>query len=415
VTNWSPEWRVKINAVEYTDVTLSNLTITSGRTDIYQQPVAGYCALELINLNTASVMVSINDGLTVEVKDGTGAFVPIFGGSVSDVAIEVARAGSTGFTQVVRIVALGALSRLPKALTEGVLSHDFDGDQIYTILSGVLFANWNQVPAATTWAAYDPAQDWTDAENTGLGEIDRPGDYELHQRSASVTDVYSLVSNIATSGFGYIYEDSAGRIGYADATHRSEYLAANGYLDVSANDAIGSGLSIRTRGGDVRNDITLAYGNNYGSEVTASDPASIAIYGDLAAIINTTVRHTVDAQEQADRYLDLRGYPRAKFDSITYALTNPELSDGDRNTLIAIFMGLPMNVTNLPINMNDGEFQGFVEGWTFRASFNTLSITVNLSPVAFSLTAFRWNSVPISESWNTLSPTLDWESATVVV
>ncbi len=414
MTNWAPDWRVKINAVEYTNVTLSNLTITSGRTDIYQQPVAGYCALELINLNTASVTVSINDGLTVEVKDGTGAFVPIFGGSVSDVAIEVARAGSTGFTQVVRIVALGALSRLPKALTEGVLSHDFDGDQIYTILSAVLFANWNAVPAATTWAAYDPAQDWTDAENTGLGEIDQPGDYELHQRSASVTDVYSLVSNIATSGFGYIYEDSAGRIGYADATHRSEYLAANGYLDVSANDAIGSGLSIRTRGGDVRNDITLTYGNNYGSEVTVNDPASIAIYGDLAAIINTTVRHTADAQEQADRYLSLRGYPRAKFDSITYALTNPELSDGDRNTLIAVFMGLPMNVTNLPINMNDGEFQGFVEGWTFRASFNTLSITVNLSPVAFSLTAFRWNSVPISESWNTLSPTLDWEHATVV-
>ena len=415
MTNWAPEWRVKINAVEYTDVTLSNLTITSGRTDIYQQPVAGYCALELINLNTASVTVSINDGLTVEVKDSTGAYVPIFGGSVSDVAIEVARAGSTGYSQVVRIVALGALSRLPKALTEGVLSHDFDGDQIYTILSAVLFANWNAVPAATTWAAYDPAQDWTDAENTGLGEIDQPGDYELHQRSASVTDVYSLVSAIATSGFGYIYEDSAGRIGYADATHRSEYLAANGYLDVSANDAIGSGLSIRTRGGDVRNDITLAYGNNYGSEVTASDPASIAIYGDLAAIINTTIRHTADAQEQADRYLSLRGYPRAKFDSITYALTNPELSDGDRNTLIAVFMGLPMNVTNLPINMNDGEFQGFVEGWTFRASFNTLSITVNLSPVAFSLTAFRWNSVPISESWNTLSSTLDWESATVVV
>ena len=414
MTNWAPDWRVKINAVEYTDVTLANLTITSGRTDIYQQPVAGYCALELINLNTASVTISINDGLTVEVKDSTGAYVPIFGGSVSDVAIEVARAGSTGYSQVVRIVALGALSRLPKALTEGVLSHDFDGDQIYTILSGVLFANWNAVPAATTWAAYDPATTWAEAENTGLGEIDQPGDYELHQRSASVTDVYSLVSALATSGFGYIYEDSSGRIGYADATHRSEYLAANGYLDVSANDAIGSGLAIRTRGGDVRNDITLTYGNNYGSEVTASDPASIATYGDLAAIINTTVRKTVDAQEQADRYLSLRGYPRAKFDQITFALTNPEMSDTDRNTLIAVFMGLPMNVTNLPINMNDGEFQGFVEGWTFRASFNTLSITVNLSPVAFSLTAFRWNSVPISESWNTLSPTLDWEHATVV-
>ena len=414
MTNWSPVWRVKINSVEYTTVTLSNLTITSGRTDIYQQPVAGYCAIELINLNTASVTVSINDGLTVEVKDSTGAYVPIFGGSVSDVAVEVARTGSSGYSQVVRLVALGALSRLPKALTDGVLTHDFDGNQIYTILSAVLFANWNQVPAATTWAAYDPTQDWTDAENTGLGEIDQPGDFELYQRSSSVTDVYSLVSGLATSGFGYIYEDSSGRIGYADSTHRSEYLAVNGYLDVTANDAIGSGLAIRTRGGDVRNDITLNYGNNYGSQVSASDAASIAIYGDLAAIINTTVKGTADATTQADRYLDLRAYPRAKFDQITYALTNPELSDGDRDTLIACFMGLPMNVTDLPINMNDGEFQGFVEGWTFRASFNTLAITVNLSPVAFSLTAFRWTSVPISESWNTVSAILDWEHATVV-
>lgn len=414
MTNWAPEWRVKINAVEYTTVTLSNLTITSGRTDIYQQPVAGYCALELINLNTASVTVAINDGLTVEVQDSTNTYVPIFGGSVSDVAIEVARAGSTGFSQVVRIVALGALSRLPKALTDGVLTHDFDGDQIYTILSSVLFANWNAVPAALTWAAYDPAQDWVDAENTGLGEIDQPGDFELHQRSSSVTDVYSLVSNLATSGFGYIYEDSSGRIGYADSTHRSQYLAANGYLDVTANDAIAAGLAIRTRGGDVRNDITLNYGNNYGSQVSVTDADSIALYGDLAAIINTTVKHTADATDQANRYLDLRAYPRAKFDQITYALTNPELSDSDRDTLIACFMGLPMNVTNLPNNMNDGEFQGFVEGWTFRASFNTLSITVNLSPIAFSLTAFRWTSVPISEAWYTLSSTLDWEHATVV-
>jgi hypothetical protein len=341
-------------------------------------------------------------------------FVPIFGGSVSDVAVEVARAGSTGYSQVVRIVALGALSRLPKALTNGVLSHDFDGDQIYTILEAVLFGQWNQVPAATTWAAYDPTQTWAGAENTGLGEIDQPGDFELYQRSSSVTDVYSLVSNLATSGFGYIYEDSSGRIGYADSTHRSEYLAANGYLDVSANDAIGSGLAIRTRGGDVRNDITLTYGNNYGSQVTATEAASIALYGDLAAIINTTVRGNTDATAQAARYLSLRAYPRAKFDQITYALTNPEMSDTDRNTLIAVFMGLPMNVTDLPINMNDGQFQGFVEGWTFRASFNTLAITVNLSPIAFSLTAFRWTSVPISERWNTLSPTLDWEHATVV-
>jgi hypothetical protein len=30
------------------------------------------------------------------------------------------------------------------------------------------------------------------------------------------------------------------------------------------------------------------------------------------------------------------------------------------------------------------------------------------------LNAMRWNDVPIVEAWNTISPTLDWENATVV-
>jgi hypothetical protein len=61
--------------------------------------------------------------------------VPIFGGTVVDIAVEVRDVGSTMFTQTYSITALGALSRLPKALTNGVLSRDFDGDQIWEILS----------------------------------------------------------------------------------------------------------------------------------------------------------------------------------------------------------------------------------------------------------------------------------------
>ena len=46
------------------------------------------------------------------------------------------------FTQTYTITALGALARLLKAVTNGVLAKDFDGDQIYTILSEVLFNTW---------------------------------------------------------------------------------------------------------------------------------------------------------------------------------------------------------------------------------------------------------------------------------
>ena len=414
MTIFNPVWKVKINGIEYQSAVLANLTITSGRTNIYEQAQAGYISIELINLDQSNVLVQINNSLTIELQDSTGTYVPIFGGSVVEVGISVAEIGSIGYTQRVSIIALGALARLPKALTNGVLNQDFDGDQIYTILQQVLFASWQETPAALTWATYDPTEQWNDAQNTGLGEIDQPGNYELAARSSNRTDVYSLVSALASSGLGYIYENAQGQISYADSTHRTTYLAANGYVDLTANHAQGSGLSIASRAGDVRNTITLQYGANSSSEVSAVNSESVGLYGQLAQIFTTTVKHAADAQDQADFYLELRAFPQFNFDSITYQLTNPEIDDADRDALISVFMGMPVSIADLPLNMSSGTYLGFVEGFTFRAAYNEVSISLNLSPLAFSLQAMRWNDVPIVEQWQTIISTLDWEHATQV-
>jgi hypothetical protein len=414
MTIFNPVWRVTIGGVQYQTAILANLTITSGRTNIYEQAQAGYTNIELINLDQSNVIIGINDSLTIELQDSTATFIPIFGGSVVEVGISVAELGNIDYAQRVKIIALGALARLPKALTNGVLNQDFDGDQIYTVLQGVLFAQWQQVPAALTWATYDPTEQWLDAQNTGLGEIDQPGNYELAARSSDRTDVYSLVAALANSGVGYIYENPQGQISYADSTHRTTYLSANGYVNLSANDAQGAGLSIQQRTGDVRNAITLKYGTNSTSEVSATDPASIGLYGQLAQIFTTTVKHSADAQDQANFYLDLRAYPQYNFNQISYQLTNPEIDNGDRNSLINVFMGMPLAIADLPLNMSAGTYLGFVEGWTFQAAYNEISVSLNLSPLAFSLQAMRWNDVPIVETWNSVIPTLDWEHATQV-
>ena len=414
MTQWAPVWRVKIDGTDVTDSVLANLTITSGRTNIYEQAQAGYCSVNLIVFNQAALPYEINNTISIEVQDTSAVYVPIFGGSVVDISVSVSQVGSSAYTQEVTITALGALARLQKALTNGVLSQDFDGDQIETILREVLFAQWQQVPAALTWATYDPTVQWQDAENNGLGEIDTPGNYELAQRSSDRIIIYDLVAALATSGLGYLYESASGLISYADSTHRTTYLAANGYTDLTANHALGQGITIKTRAGDVRNDITISYNTNSQNEVSDTDPASIAIYGDLAQIITTTIKHKADAEDQAAFYLALRAYPQPIFDSITYALTNPELDNGDRNALIYVFMGQPIALNNLPTNMSSGTFQGFVEGWTFRASYNQLDITLLMSPLAYSLQAMRWNDVPINEAWNTVSPTLQWQYATIV-
>ncbi|CAB4145505.1 hypothetical protein UFOVP489_16 [uncultured Caudovirales phage] len=414
MTLFNPIWKVTIGGVEYTTAILANLTIQSGRVNIYEQANAGYINLEIINLDQSNVPIQINDSLTVQLKDSTSTFVPIFGGSVVDVAISIAELGSVGFSQKIKIIALGALARLPKALTNGVLPKEGDGDQIYTILKEVLFDSWQEVPQALTWATYAPTTTWANAQNSGLGDIDRPGNYELAARSSERTDVYSLVSALATSGLGYIFENAYGQIGYADSTHRSQYLAANGYVELSANDALGSGLTIQQRAGDVRNTITLKYDATSSSEKSASDITSIGLYGELAQIITTTLHNAADAQDQADFYLSLRAYPQYNFNSITYELTNPEIDDSDRDNLINVFMGMPLSISNLPLNMSSGTYLGFVEGWTFSARYNQISVTLNLSPISFSLQAMRWNDVPVTEHWNTINPTLDWANATIV-
>jgi len=413
VSVWTPDWRIKVNGVEYTNLTLSNLTITSGRTDIYRQPVAGYCRLQVKNNDLSQITFDINDGVTVEVKNDAGSYVVLFGGNITDIAIAVASAGGIGISQTISITALGALARLPKAIFEGNLSQGTDGAQMLKVLETVLFANWNLVPAGETWAGFDPTVMWEDALNTGLGEVD-VGDYTLDSQNSLDTDVYSLASAIANSGLGYLYESANGLINYADSTHRTEYFSANGYVDLDARHALAGNITTKKRSGDVRNSITLQYTTSGNSEVTDTDPASIAVYGELAQTIRTYLKNQHNAEDQAAFYLALRAYPQALFDSVTFALGNPEIDEIDRTSMLSVFMGMPINLQNLPANMNNGEFQGFVEGWTFQATVSDIKLTMTVSPLAFSLQAFRWNSVPVTELWNTLSNTLTWEQATIV-
>lgn len=411
MSNFNPEWRVTIGGTIYTNVVLSGVQITSGRTDIYSQPVAGYCSLTVINLDNSVFQFQVNQGLTLQLKDSTGTYRTIFGGNITDITLEVVSAGGAGMATAASITALGALSRLPKALTEGVLAKDLDGVQISSILTDLLVNNWLEVPAALTWNNYSATETWATAQNTGLGEIDA-GIYELEARTAEITDVYSLASALAVSGFGYLYESPDGLINYASATHRQDYLANNGYTTISANQGLSAGIRTITQSGDVRNVVALKW--RAGTE-EVSDLDSIAVFGKLGQSITTTLHNQIDAEAQAARYLALRSYPRAKFESITFPITSPEFSTAQRDELLQIFMGMPISLTDLPLNISGGQFQGFVEGWTWSVSLNSILLTINMSPIEFSLVAINWEQVNAAEQWNTLSNTLTWEQATGAV
>jgi len=411
MTAYTPTYKVLVNAIELTDVTLANLTITSGRTDINTQPIAGYCQVQLLNVNNTAYDFTVGTNITIEVTNSVGTFVPIFGGTISDFTTAVNRSGNVQYTTIIQITALGALAKLTKIIDAGILAQDQDGDQIYSLLDGYLLGEWQDVSAAQTWATYNPTETWANALNLGLGEIDRPGDFLMIARSSNETDLYSLCAAIATSALGLLYEDSNGNIGYADSTHRQDYLAANGYTTLDANHANGVGLSVSTRAGDLRNKFAITYGNNGNSVYTAEDAESITQYGTYAEAFLSSIKDTADAELYADRVIALRSQPYPRFQSITFELGNPEIDNSDRDALINVFTGLPIWIQNLPPNISEGSFEGYVEGWTFRASLNNLTITLNASPVNFSQVAVKWESVNPAEAWNTLSPTLTWLNA----
>lgn len=412
MTVWTPEWKVSIDGTEITDATLANLTITSGRTDIFSQANASYCQLQLVNLDNTIYDWGINYQLTIEVKDSTNTFVPIFGGWVTDINIGVQNAGAAAIVTNASVVAIGALGKLAKLVSTTAIAKQHEGDQILELLEGFLAGTWINVSASQTWAAYDPTTTWANAENLGIGEIDTPGDYEMIAIGTDATNLYDLISQIATSGFGYIYEDANGNIGYADSTHRQDYLAANGYTTLPGGAAGWNGISTTQRIGDIRNKLYLTYGNNGGSSLTTNDLTSQALYGVYSQQATSNIHGATDAAAVSNRYLALRSTPYQRFQSISFDLGNPELDDADRDALINIFMGLPVEIDALPGNVaSNGVFQGYIEGWTFRASYNGLNLTFNASPVAFNQVAVRWNQVSVAEYWNTLSSTLTWLNA----
>jgi hypothetical protein len=414
MTVFTPSWKLTVNGTDYTNITLANLSHNAGRTDIYSQPIASYLQVTVVALNNQTLDFNINDGIALQVKNSTNTYVSLFGGNITDLTVEVGNSGSIGTEIRYTLIAVGALAKLQKTITDGVLAQDEDGNQILDLLDNLLLNSWNELPAGETWSAYNATETWTNAADIGLGEIDTPGLYTMENRASNPDTIYNIASLIANSAFGVTYEDNQGNINYDDADHRQNYLLSNGYVDLDANHALGSGLSTITRSGDIRNDVYINYGNNFGSQKTATSATSISTYGYKSESIQSVLHDATDAQAVADRYIAQRAFPQPVFQSITFPLTNPEIDNSDRDNLLGIFMGQPLNIQNLPAQISATEFEGYVEGWRWSTRFNELFLTINLSPVSYSQVAMRWNTVPIGEAWNTISTTLTWEYATIV-
>ena len=407
--SWLPEWRVTINDDVYTTVT--SVSYASGRLDVDRQPTAGYCQVQIINTDGSPFTINVTEPITLELKNSSGTYITVFGGEVSDFSIGVRSPEETGYITTGTILGIGSLAKLTKAVYNTALSEALDGAQIAAILNSALTYSWAEVTPTLTWATYPPTVTWAEAE-TYVGEVDA-GFYTMISQTASKTEKSSsLVDQIATSALGQMYEDRNGNVCYADADHRSDYLAANGSKELNGIYATPTSIKSTTQISRIRNSLIYRYSTGYASTYSDSDSASTAVYGLYEKSADSNIKNLADITAIATRELGLRSLPRTQFEAVTFRLDNPDMPDAMRNDLISVFFGLPVLVTNLPTNMFDGYFSGFVENITMRATPTYVDLTLYISPTDFSLIAPTWATVsPNNIIWSGVNATLQWSKA----
>ena len=407
---WLPEWRVTVGDDVYTTVT--SVSYASGRLDIDRQPTAGYCQVQIINTNNSPFTINVTEPITLELKNSSGTYVTVFGGEVSDFNIGVRSPEEFGYVTTGTILGIGSLAKLTKAVYNTALAEGLDGAQIAEILGAALNLTWAEVTPTVTWATYPADVTWANAESY-IGTIDS-GFYTMIALAANASaKSQTLADQIANSALGQLSEGKNGDVNYDDADHRSNYLAANGFTNLDGSYATPSSITSTTQIARIRNSLIYRYATGYGSTYSTSDTDSIASYGLFERSFDSNIKNLADITDIASRELNLRKNPRGSLGAITFRLDNPDIPSAMLDSLIGVFFGQPVLVTNLPSNLLDGQFDGFVENVALRATPSFVEITLYISATDFSLSTTQWETVlPASLIWTGVNGTLTWTNAT---
>ena len=404
--------KILINGVEYKAETINGVTLTAGRTTVDEQPRAGFASITLVTPDNTYPDIEIDYRVVVQVDNSAGTPVTLWTGWVSDVETTLGAFGATGFLNQQRITAVGSLSKLNRRLAGGSgYAKEFDGNRVYDIIYETAGETWASYDPAETWADVNPLLTWQTADLL-IGDIDRPGDFELTDYAAGENSGLTLAQQAAASGLGILYESPDGKISYDDYTSRTDDVSLNGFTDIDSDAILTSGLSSVSRLSDLANEVEIVYKNNQ-TEID-SNAASIALYGLYSAKINTILENAVDAEQRVDYYLDTRAFPRRQLNQITLALHLDQVANLMRDAMLPMRISKPIRITALPDSIYPGAFAGFVEGYTWTLNRNELFLTLNVSEYGFSQLEMNWLQVPPALTWADVDAALEWQEARVV-
>ena len=403
---YTPEFSIKIAGVEYKNHTIDEVTITTGRNDIFDTVLPGYCLIELVNLSGTSPGLEVLDEIVITTTDSTGAEVRLFTGEVTSVTNNIIAAGPNDAVNALTVVGVGSLSRLVRRNAGGnAYPQELDGERIRRILEDALFTQWEQLPSSLIWDNIDATQTWADFGFQGIDEIDN-GRFTVEARAPEFEKASDIARITESTGLGYLYETPDGDIGYADAERRTENIANNSIaLDA---EYLKAQLTTRLTTQDVVNSVVIQY-DDQNFEVQAINDQSVETFGLIEDIVNTLLVSQTDAEEQAFRYVALRGNPSLNLDSIAINLVNDKIDNTTRDVLLGVSMDTLLVVTGLPEGIAaDGFFEGFVEGWTWTIRKNSIELDMKVSNALFSAFEVQWEDYNPTTQWQNLANDLLW-------
>jgi len=378
--NWVINPVVTVNGTDYTADTLNGVSITYGRGNIWEQPRAAYASIQILNDDNSPLSVKLNDLMVIKVDNSTASQVTLFTGKVTSVSSTVSRIGTSAEIIIHTVNGISPLGEMNRVITgTSAWPKEYDDDRLDRIL--------------------------TDSGVT-IDIVDTPGVYEFTAITPTPSDCYYWASYYAQMAFGYLYDTTDGKVGYANESRRTLDAANNGYFTIPENVILSGNLQSTLDTNNLLNDVRLEYKNN--QIVTSTSASSISTFGKRASDILTELEDSAQAQNQADRYITLRSTPETILPNFTVQLSAPTITAGVLDGLLGLYIGKPIQVADFPDGIFNGIFKGFVEGWSFVLNRNVANVSLNVSKNTLSITPTRWQDVSASLQWEDVDPVVEW-------
>ena len=397
---------------QYSGNNLSNININLGRQSITDQPQPGYAKIELWTSSDDPLeAITLSTAVQVYIDKGTSGTQQIFEGIVSDIDITLEAFGNQGSIAKYSLTCVGPLAQLQKRLVGASgYAKEFDGTRVYNILTEAYLTNWYDVSPTLTWAGLPTITTWASYDATAISlvnnlatNVDQPGQYELQAYSGGETNAYDLVGLAAQSGRGVLYEGGDGDLHYDDYAARALNTPT---ITMVANDILTAGLRTSAQWSEIVNDVNLTW---RAGTATARDEQSIILYGQLVGTRTTQLHNSTDADNQAQSFLETRSYPRVYPEGYTIPLHSPNVTDAMRDSMVAVYCGMPVSTTILP-SVFGTSFTGFVEGWNWQLTKYTAFLNLTCSSLQENYPHKTWFQITPTTTWAGYTPnTTKWQ------